>query len=28
MPRRIDPRAVEEYFTFGYVPDRRRSTAT
>jgi asparagine synthase (glutamine-hydrolysing) len=21
MPRRIDPRAVEEYFTFGYVPD-------
>ncbi len=21
LPRRIDPRAVEEYFTFGYVPD-------
>ena len=21
VPRRIDPRAVEEYFTFGYVPD-------
>jgi asparagine synthase (glutamine-hydrolysing) len=23
VPRRIDPRAVEEYFTFGYVPDPR-----
>ena len=21
VPRRIDPRAVEDYFTFGYVPD-------
>jgi asparagine synthase (glutamine-hydrolysing) len=21
LPRRIDPQAVEEYFTFGYVPD-------
>jgi asparagine synthase (glutamine-hydrolysing) len=21
VPRRIDPRAIEEYFTFGYVPD-------
>ena len=21
VPKRIDPRAVEEYFTFGYVPD-------
>jgi len=23
LPREIDPRAVEEYFTFGYVPDPR-----
>lgn len=23
MPRQVDPRAVEEYFAFGYVPDPR-----
>lgn len=23
LPRKVDPRAVEEYFTFGYIPDPR-----
>jgi asparagine synthase (glutamine-hydrolysing) len=26
LPREIDPRAVEEYFAYGYVPEPRPST--